>query len=1266
LKSIPPRKEILGFNPFSIYEKTPGFNLGEGELVVGGSSTQVVGRMAAYLMMTARTPDGNFPFQGVTVIAPSRLVWNYSDADILEMIVEGGNALRTDSVTPDERKIIQKLLTIHRSDRLEVSHVLKAISDSGKKQLLLVPEANKYRDPNVVVSVVLGRTAVSAPEDQWIPHIASLASQCITLAKANNSLLVLDAPENPPERDSNQKLLREIDDLYTYYIKYTDERTPEESILNSATRWLALAASGRAVEAFAELDAANIDPGYKAQLVVQIASRTGNNELAIRTIKEELSKGTNFPAEMAARFGRIAQRSGDEETAKKLLDQSIESISDEALLQAILMSCTAMKDAALVERTWTRLKAVFPDSELLLDDCEVRLMQLCQLVPGDEQEVQASRIGFSEVHHYVCDALSLRRDVDYKALLKTVSEKWKAEGEFVALCGALHAQCSHDPLKALTLGVLATDSDKYEARSVQILLAAMRRMMLMELIPLDGLEVYKLPLVHVISYLAVHPDDAQARNILSSVLSVESAGLVGLPILASFTLDMATKGAELAPQQVMPPMVPEEDLKAFFEKSLTWMAQQTVVELGVTRLPPEFAGDNAAGLIRNLTALVRNGAMRREGIEDLDFLQKCVFLICLLTPYAPQGYPDLDALRLLAAKCWIEGQSQRARDLAEQILEVGSDTRERQRIAWGCYADIYQRTQSPIDALIGISCAVICGTKIEPSDLFQEAYTLLRIARDIHLYDIAQSILPACRNLYDMQNLGSAGRLRLDGIELGLQLAQVPRKNLKALDSLVKDTHEHCEQVMESEDELFTAASHFTQATGLYERAGGQLNETTRGMLDRIYKKLGPETASFLRAISTSTPSAEDVIHLHNRLEVARNSEDIANDQISVVLAAHRLLLPRLGELAPHEAAIGIELLAEHAIELPGNVTPLLLEWPSEYIKKLSSEGLAVLMLGLDEQGEVVALLAENGELEVKRPDKKASSFLKRLDTWNVEYPYRYGLIEREDGNGEFYATMKEFEIPMPLASRVLVIAEPFLLQLPFNLIQVNGDLAGESKAIGIAPSLTWFEAARRLPSTNDGRRMAWISAGGSTEVFGTLEMIFARLRPIFDTHGFTTDTSGRIPTDLRGAQMVVVTAHGQLTSEDRYIHRIADEQTLAESPVALARALAGVELVILFVCSGGRIDRHPLANTTVSLPKMLLDRGCRTVIASPWPLAAAVTGNWLEGFLAAWDGGATALDANFRANQRVNDALGPEPQYTLAMTVQGDVLLRKTELAQP
>jgi hypothetical protein len=114
------------------------------------------------------------------------------------------------------------------------------------------------------------------------------------------------------------------------------------------------------------------------------------------------------------------------------------------------------------------------------------------------------------------------------------------------------------------------------------------------------------------------------------------------------------------------------------------------------------------------------------------------------------------------------------------------------------------------------------------------------------------------------------------------------------------------------------------------------------------------------------------------------------------------------------------------------------------------------------------------------------------------------------------------------------------------------------------------------------------------------------------------------------------------------------------EAPSALASALEGVELVILFVCSGGRIDKNPWDNSTISLPKQLLNGGSRVVIASPWPLNVLVTYNWLGPFLRAWEAGATVLDATRMANDAVAIHFGDVPQYSLAMRVYGDVMLTR------
>jgi hypothetical protein len=144
---------------------------------------------------------------------------------------------------------------------------------------------------------------------------------------------------------------------------------------------------------------------------------------------------------------------------------------------------------------------------------------------------------------------------------------------------------------------------------------------------------------------------------------------------------------------------------------------------------------------------------------------------------------------------------------------------------------------------------------------------------------------------------------------------------------------------------------------------------------------------------------------------------------------------------------------------------------------------------------------------------------------------------------------------------------------------------------------------------------------------------------------------------------LAIVAAHGGLDPGARFFQVVSDESALRISSLDLARALERVGVAILFVCSGGRQNAHPAANTTVGLPKQLLSRGTRAVIASPWPLDSRVPSHWLPAFLHAWNEGARLIDANADANRAVARQMGHEPRDALAMTLYGNPLLCKGDL---
>lgn len=1251
-----PTDRLVGFDPRPIFESAPGFRHGEGELIVGGESQQVLGRMVA-CFLRFRDDDGMY-FRGIAVVAPPRLIWDYSDEEIHAMLVKGVEDIQGNPMSAATASKFLELVTVHRCAQLDIGEVVAAVETVGNRRVILVPQSSKYRDPTLRQEWALGRSGALLPEDIWVPHTVRLAAACCEAAKAEGSVVVFSAVEEALVKQDNIHMLNSVDLLYPVVLGYEGQADTTELLSKQVPCWVALAAAGHTQQALEELEQSGLSEAVKRQVTLQIANRAGDGTKALELLHEYLAELEQLPADTAARLGRMAWKFGDKEAARKFFEAAIDCLTDEMWLEVSLMTVTSIGAAHLVERCWTRLASTFQNSIVLQENRELRLMQICDASASPAQAA-TSRAGFEDFHTYVADALQARAKVNYAALVEHVRTRWGDKVPLASICVALHALGNQDLTAAIDFAVMAAEDASYEPQAVRTLLGALQRMFLLEIRPAEGLDAYKVPLLFIMRYLGRHPEEASLRARLALALSVESAGAVGLPVLASLAIDVAGLGAQLKEDvaQALEP-APEEELTAFLVLAYQWMGEQPVIELGVTRLPAEIVGGNARRLIVTLERLMQYGARNQDAPDDLKALQDWAYIVCLLHPYAPERSADLDALRLLAAKLSLQGQPQRARDVAEQMLILAGASAERQRLAWGNYADIYQRTRSPVDALIGVTCAALINAQLNAADLFQEAYTLVRVTRDLHLYDVAKGILPACKHLYEIQSLGDMGQQRLKGIEIALDVAQSTDLDDTGRMALLERARAHCETVMQGGDELLPSAAQFLQVAGTIEREGQELPQAAAALRAALNERFGPETAAFVRAISVAHPSAEEVVWLHNRLGVALNSEDTAADQLSVVVAAHRLLLLRTPEIPAEQAAVAIELLSDRALELAAPAQPLSLPWPRQFIQHLSEGGLGILMLAMDSDDEVVVVVAEHGSVRVVRPGSKERTFRNRLNAWSARYPYRYGLIERDEGNGEFYASMAEFELPMPNTDKVLVVAQPMLQQLAYNLVLVDGQFAGNSKAIGIAPSLTWLDGARARVTT--GKRHAWISCSPESEAYGTLDMLFSRLAPLFDQYGFITDTSGRIPSDMKGASMAIATAHGQLTSEQQYIHRIADEQKLTDSPLALARALAGVELVILFVCSGGRIDQHPMANTTVSLPKMLLDRGCRAVIASPWPLAAVVPGNWLERFLEAWEAGDTVLDANFKANQYVQQRLGPEPGLGLAMVVYGDVLLTK------
>lgn len=1246
------QREIDGFDPRVIVGN--GFHLGSADIIAGSRFHEIGGRLIAALAMFTRDGEGRPVFSSVLVVLPPESATSLREPDVMKAIAEGAEALCGEPLNDHEFANVAQRIRVAHSVSLQTADPLAAVYASGERCLIAIAEASKYRSANIHVRQARGITAAVAEEDIWVPHVTALAKEAVEVVKANSSYAFFHVSEAAPAKQCNNDLLMSVDNCYVTYA-HNDASISGGLVAERAAHWTMLAVAGRLDEAEAEIRALAISEVEQQQLKIQLLNRAGRLDDMAALIGEAAQNVERLPVAMRVHFARLAFKAKRADLAMLLFSGGLDGLNAEIWLEAALECAMELRDNALIEDAYTRLATLFPASGFANENRDRRLLLLSQEI-GSSEPLSWPHIGFSPLHRIILE--QLEQGTDYESILTIAQAQDPNLLELVIACCAIHAGAAQDEWHAAELATLVSPNGTYGRQSASIVLVSVRRLLLKESVSREDLDYYRKPLAHVIEYLATQPTDQTIRSSLSRCLSVDASGEFGLPGIALVAMDFAGRGSQLAESRDPENYVDDAAFESFLQRAIVWLASQSGVEFGVTRLPSELVGEDPDGLVIRLERLIVHSGARHGEDVDVTFVEKLVAVMCSLTPYAvSERNVDVRALRYLAAQLALAGQGQRARDLAEQILLVAGEEIRRQRLAWIAFADIYHRTRSPADALLGISCAMATAAPLPPEDLWYEVYTLLRVLRDVGLITFARPLLPAMKELIAKLGFDPETDSRIRTTELSLQLLDEESQRPEQLVALVQDCAKNCERVRDKRDELVPAALLLGQAICCCEAAGVSMPDGPRSLLAEVQSLLGDAVSRMISTVSTSKPTSQQVVDLYIRVQASRNAEDAVGDLQTVAMCARRLLR---GIDSVTDLALGIELLAERGIAAPQPAPLLTVDWSIREAQSLSQTGLSVVMLGIDESDELVVIHVHNGDVHVVSQPKHQETFLNRLQQWAARYPRRYGLIPRDHGNNEFYVSMEALDIQLPRTESLLVVAEPLLQQIPVNLVLEANEFLGRTCAIGAAPSLSWLASVRVTARREDNRYLAWISASEDPEQTRTLETVLSRLSDTFNQYGFEVDTSRRLPRTFSGAQLVVVTAHGGLTNAGKYIHTIRDEDELVESPNALANALSDVELVILFVCSGGRIDKHPHMNTTVGLPKQLLNQGCRAVVASPWPLDALVTYRWLEPFMQAWEAGKTVLQAVKAANDAVVAALGDPPQYSLAMAIYGDVTLRK------
>lgn len=1138
-----------------------------------------------------------------------------------------------------------------------------------ERTAVIVTDAASYREDSINPYIPPGASTPLLAEDVWAPQLHGLASSAVEVARKRNLYVALDTGRISPIRQVMTDLLLSIDGCGV--LGSSKEEDPYHVLAERVDQWDAWIQRGHLGRVLRDIEhlPAKFEPN-KAFLRIQMLHKAGFFLQALQAMREEIATGRKLDVQSRVKLARIAKDANAFLLARDILAPAVAEFGNREDLESALATA---EDAGLEEiegKLAQRLAELFPGAESLQLRRQRRLLASRNYAEvAAIKEKSADQQG-ADFYKALARSLSGPEVPDYPALIASGSEN-------VTLSESYRMACVYDALErklvahAFDLAMPLPKSSMQASRGERFLLRILEELLLYPdksgNFPVSA-ERLQAALLSLVERLAGDPHNRVLRIGLARLLQPTVAGTAGLALIASIVMQLASRPIRIEKERPSG----EADLtwlsshKPFVKVALAWLKGEEPVVIGRSVLPKEFLTEPADEAISAISSYLAFAPL--NSADDIDDLQLWLALVAAITPHGSDPDLDLQLIRLTAGKFASSGYAQAARDLVEQALQNSGATPRRRRLGWFAMADVYHRGHNYIEGLIAVACTLAADSVGDEDQVWHEITTVVRFLRDCGLHENARLTIGNARELVRHMNLSATHTQRLDTLELQIRQQRLEREATATteLETLLADVVRNGRAVLEHHDATEPVAVMLSQLLRHAKETGVSVPPGAEGVLIELSGRSKGSIASLISTMSAAEPSADDLLAVLRTTGSARYSDDVGFDMRNAALIASRALGSDSFIRSAVETSFALELLADRGVAVPGwdeiaepPPAPEAITKPAQLACSISRDGLSVVQAGFDASGRLVRVSAVDGELEAPVRENVDVIQEERFKEWAHKYPYGYGL---DPGTANlFYTTTANLRLSALPEGPVVIVADATFQPFPPNLIYVADEFAGRTRPIAAAPSLAWLQAARTRGAIGDGRLCAWISTAIGEGGSQTLPMIAQRLGPTLDQHKFLVDNGPTLPAAFAGASMAIITAHGGVHPEGRYFQVVTDEGVLRVTAADLANALRNIGVVILFVCSGGRADKHPGANTTLGLTKQILDRGCAAVVASPWPLDSRVPSHWLPEFMARWSEGDCLIGANFAANQIVDQQFSQDPARGLAMTVFGNPGLRRS-----
>lgn len=1217
------------------------------------------------VMALARDGSGLNVVNKIFVILPPLEATNITADSITSSIVKAAEAHFGRELSEDEHTAINTHVEIVRSSDLTVLSALKALESVGKNQAAILLRSSAYRSGATPEGHALPLIARFA-EDQWTHHLVALAEGMIEYAKRSECYILIDTGAPAPHRKENQDALKSVKGCGLFSVVSSND--VNEVMALNVNSWVEQAQNGHLGAAFRAIDELpEWMDDHKSFLKLQILDRVAPGNETLKMLRAEVAGRDYLDPTARVKLAQIARRADDSDFALQIVAPGIAELTGQEDLELALE--IASSDDDLCEQIEERLGSLFPASSRLFERKVTRLFderRYADAVELLDETHPAIDHGLERFYRVIAQGLKGRAVPDYAGVVKRVFDLDPVRENWARSLCAREALARQDFLQSMEVCVPG-DERPMSSGTARMLIRAMQQVLLQRdgaglVITGDNLALY---VCTVLDYLAANPTDAHTRVRLVDLLSVETAGTLGEAVAVSIVLNRAGATALASSEKRHPEHekpASNIDLNGFLKKAFEWMDAEAPILLHLSAIPASLLPASPDLVFEDLRQFVHHDQdLRDETAAHL--FERVVFLAAFVARLTSTPNEDLDILRYAAARFIAAHKPQKARDLAEQALALAENTLPRKRLAWLAFADIYHRSHNSMESLIALACVFTVEVEITVEDMWGEAFLLFRVLRDLKIFFAAEAILDRLRETLPLTAIPARYEQRLITMELGLAVASYSfqdQPSATSLAELSRRVKNHYLALETTDEDLSPALSLLIHTEYLAKLYGFPANAEIKEIIRVGLPKAPTELADVLEAVSSPTPDGHGLIALTKSLEEARFYQDIAFDLTHIATASRRFLDTSLSQENAQTVVLAIEVLSDLAIRATSTVgshsTFSLSESSLERAVLVSRSGYQVVFMGLSEAGRLVRVDVVEGAPTQVFVEEESVFSRDRFRIWAETFPY--GYANSQDPN-VFWTSTESLGCTLASLKPTLLIMDTTLQQLPPNLLRVGGDFIGRTIPIGSAPSMSWLANVRsNEPTTSKRPSRAWIPTDAGKDI--ALDWLAERLSEPLRAHDISLRSDVEVPEDLMDSELVIVGAHGGLLPGEHYFHRVSDNVNLAIYPETLASAVKGSGVVVLFICSGGRIDSHPLAETTVGLIKQLFNQGCSTIVASPWPLNVKVPPVWLPVFLDRWSKGDSVAHATFAANDEVMKVLGGNPVDYLAMNVFGDPLRTK------